>query len=240
MPKTAVVLLSGGLDSSTCAALAARDMCGADNVDALTMLYGQKHHREAKAAEAVAEHLGLRSIMAMRLGDMLAGEECSLTNPTLEVPEGSYAEGAGLSTYVPYRNGTFLGLAASYALQIGASYIYYGAHNEDATSGAYPDTTFEFNGAVANSIYIGTGQKVRLVTPLQWLNKYEIVRMALTLDVPIGLTYSCYKGGEKHCGKCPTCKSRMEAFRRLGEKDRVPYETTKEANDGRKQKATRS
>lgn len=225
MSKTAVVLLSGGLDSSTCAALAARDMKGPDNVDALTLSYGQKHNREIEAAKAVARELGLRSLLTMDLRDMLLGDECSLTNPDLEVPEGSYAEGAGVSTYVPFRNGVFLSIAASYALKLGASYVYYGAHNEDATSGAYPDTTFEFNGAIANSTYIGTGQKVRLVTPLQWLNKYEIVRMALNLEVPIELTYSCYKGGEEHCGKCPTCKSRIEAFRRLGEKDRVPYKT---------------
>lgn len=224
MTETAVVLLSGGLDSSTCAAMATRDMKGPDNVDALTLSYGQKHNREIEAAKAVARELGLRSLLTMDLGDMLLGDECSLTNPSLEVPEGSYAEGAGVSTYVPFRNGVFLSIAASYALKLGASYVYYGAHNEDATSGAYPDTTFEFNGAIANSIYTGTGQKVRLVTPLQWASKSDIVRLASIIGVPIELTYSCYKGGEKHCGKCPTCLGRIEAFRHWGEKDPVSYE----------------
>ena len=117
-----------------------------------------------------------------------------------------------------------LAAAAALALVEKADYIYYGAHAEDARGFAYPDCTPEFNGAMANAIYVGTYHKVRLITPLQWSSKKEVVELAQRLESPIHLTYSCYAGREKHCGKCPTCVSRVEAFKLAGLKDPVEYE----------------
>jgi hypothetical protein len=87
------------------------------------------------------------------------------------------------------------------------------------------DCTPEFNGAMANAIYVGTYFKVRLITPLQWLSKADVVKLAADLGVPLGLTYSCYNGGEEHCGKCPTCVGRLAAFAQAGKLDPALYYT---------------
>ncbi|MCA1799899.1 MAG: 7-cyano-7-deazaguanine synthase, partial [Actinobacteria bacterium] len=126
-------------------------------------------------------------------------------------------------TYVPFRNGNLLSAAAAIALGVGASRIYYGAHSEDARNWAYPDCTPEFNGAMANAIYVGTYHKVRLITPLQNLNKRGVIDLAAHIDAPLELTWSCYQGGEIACGECPTCTGRIKAFMAEGFIDPVPY-----------------
>lgn len=101
--------------------------------------------------------------------------------------------------------------------------IYFGAHSEDAQNWAYPDCTPEFIGAMANAIYVGTYSTVRLHTPLEWLTKGETVTLGTKLGVSYEDTWSCYKGEELHCGTCPTCRARKEAFREAGIKDPTTY-----------------
>lgn len=226
MSEKALVLLSGGLDSTTCLSLAVNSF-GAANVITLSLLYGQKHDREVEAAKAIAEHFGCKHQVFI-LPNIFQGYGSSLVDSDKDHPEISYHEistSFGVSpTYVPFRNGNFLSTAAALALVEDVDYIYYGAHAEDARGFAYPDCTPEFNGAMANAIYVGTYHKVRLLTPLQWSNKREVVELAHRLNTPIHLTYSCYAGREKQCGKCPTCVSRMEAFKLARLKDPVEYE----------------
>lgn len=226
MHEKALVLLSGGLDSTTCLSLAVNAF-GAANVSTLSILYGQKHDREVEAAKSIAAYFGCKH-QVYTLPNLFQGYGSSLIDPEQEHPQLSYQEissSCGVSpTYVPFRNGNLLSAAAALALVENAAYIYYGAHAEDARGFAYPDCTPEFNGAMANAIYVGTYHKVRLLTPLQWSNKREVVFLAQQLNTPIHLTYSCYAGREKHCGKCPTCVSRVEAFKTAGLKDPVAYE----------------
>jgi len=179
------------------------------------------------AAQNIAGYYGCKH-QVFELPHIFTGYGSTLVDPNLEQPELSYQEisdSFGVSpTYVPFRNGNLLSAAAALALVEGAGCIYYGAHAEDARGFAYPDCTPEFNGAMANAIYIGTYHQVRLLTPLQWLNKKEIVETAQRLNAPVHLTYSCYSGRELHCGKCPTCVSRIAAFKLAGLKDPVQYE----------------
>ena len=113
--------------------------------------------------------------------------------------------------------------AASIAQNSGFDLLYYGAHSEDAKNWAYPDCTPEFNGAMANAKFIGTYQKTRLVTPLQWMLKSEVVSLGAKLNLPFELTWSCYDGKEKHCGICPTCRARKVAFQQAGISDPTKY-----------------
>lgn len=223
----ALVLLSGGLDSSTVAAMAVKEF-GPENVIALTLYYGQKHQIEIQAAKAVANYLRIKEHLIRPLPkDIFQGFGSALVDQSIKVPRATYQElipGSGpLVTYVPFRNGIFLSIATAIALTKSCKYVYYGAHAEDAQDFAYPDCTSEFNGAMANAIYIGTYCTVRLVVPLQWVMKVDIVRLAIKLKVPIHLTYSCYSGTQPSCGRCPTCLSRRSAFGEAGVYDLIPY-----------------
>lgn len=226
-PRKSIVLLSGGLDSSTCAALACREF-GPENVIALTLFYGQKHAKEIEAAKAVVDFLHIGEHRIEKLPDIFRGGGSTLVDPDLPNPETTYEElnkSHGVSpTYVPFRNANFLSAATAIAMVAGADTVFYGPHSEDARNWAYPDCTPEFNGAMANAIYIGTYMKVRLVTPLQWMTKAEVVALGRKIGVPFELTWSCYNGREKACGVCPTCVGRLEAFRANGMEDPIAYE----------------
>lgn len=217
MPK-AVVLLSGGIDSTVCAVIA-HDAYGGANVHTLSILYGQSHAKEIEAAKEISRDIGaIHHIVALPehifqgAGSALFGE---VQMPLMSYKEIEEAEGVS-PTYVPFRNGTFLSIATAMALTLGAGFVYYGAHAEDARGWAYPDTTPEFNGAMANAIYIGTYHKVRLITPLQWMMKAEVIKKGLGIFAPLHLTWSCYRGGQVPCGTCPTCIERAQAFKSLG------------------------
>lgn len=218
MQKTVIVLLSGGIDSTTCLALAVQKY-GAGQVLALTTYYGQKHSKELDAAAAVARHYGVEQLTsdlsaAFRLSD------CSLLQgSTNAIEHTSYADqlaqkgGSGtVSTYVPFRNGLFLSYAAAVAVSVGAKVIYYGAHADDAAGRAYPDCTPEFETAMATAIYEGSGRTCRLAAPLLNLTKAGVVKTGLELHAPYELTWSCYEGGDKPCGVCGTCRDRSQAF----------------------------
>lgn len=224
MTTKAVVLLSGGLDSTTCAALATRIHLPGE-VLGVSYAYGQKHRVELDAAARIAQALGIEHRIVQVPHDPFQGGTSTLIQGGPENPTGTYEElPSGISpTYVPFRNGTFLSLGAAIAQASGAEEIWFGAHAEDAARWAYPDCSPEFIGAMANAIYIGTYLQVRLVTPLEWLTKKEIVALGDSIGAPFDLTHSCYNGAIPACGKCPTCLSRLQAFRENGWSDPIPY-----------------
>lgn len=220
-----VVLLSGGLDSATCLALAV-ERAGSENVSALNIVYGQKHARELESAKQIAAHYGVL-YTELDLSCVLQFSDCSLLNHSDKAIEHkSYAEqleekgGSGVvDTYVPFRNGLFLSAAASYAMSIGADVVCYGAHADDAAGNAYPDCSDRFAYAMNSAIMEGTAKKVCIEAPLIGMNKTEVVREGLRLKVPYELTWSCYEGGEKPCGSCGTCIDRLKAFENNGVAD---------------------
>lgn len=221
MPK-AYVLLSGGVDSSTTLAIANRDWGG--RVCAVGVNYGQRHQKELEQAHLIADHFENQWIIR-NIGDFI--QKGGLTDETLEIPSVPYSElPHGVSpTYVPFRNGTFLSLVAGMAaVDNEAEAIYCGVHAEDAENWAYPDCTPEFMGGMANAIYVGTYHKIRLHTPLIWMTKAEIVTLGTRLGVPWELTWSCYEGYALHCGVCPTCRARQDAFIEARETDPTTYE----------------
>ena len=212
----ALVLLSGGVDSSTCLALA-KEKYG-DNALALSMSYGQKHSRELESARALAKFYHVQ-LLEMDLAKIFAHSNCSLLQGSSEdVPQGTYAEqleaqsDSTVSTYVPFRNGLFLSTAASIALEYACDVIYYGPHADDAAGNAYPDCSPEFNAAMQQAIYLGSGKKLRLEAPFVDKTKKDIVHEGLRLGVPYELTWSCYEGKDEPCHKCGTCLDREAAF----------------------------
>lgn len=214
----AMVLSSGGIDSTTCLGMAV-DKYGKENVIALSVSYGQKHDKEMRASDAVAEYYGVEHIR-LDLAKIFEYSNCSLLqHSTQEIPEESYAaqieksDGKPVSTYVPFRNGLFLSTAASVALSKECGVIYYGAHADDAAGSAYPDCSSAFHQAISDAIYIGSGNQLKIEAPFVNMTKAEVVKTGLQLNVPYELTWSCYEGGEKPCGVCGTCIDRAEAFR---------------------------
>ena len=137
----------------------------------------------------------------------------------------SYAEqlektdGKPVSTYVPFRNGLFLSSAASIAISKDCSVIYYGAHSDDAAGNAYPDCSSDFNDAINRAIYIGSGKQLTVEAPFVNMTKADVVKTGIELNVPYDLTWSCYLGDDKPCGKCGTCIDRQKAFMENGIKD---------------------
>lgn len=225
-----VVLLSGGIDSATCLDLALKDVNHYDQVKALSCFYGQKHDRELRAAEEICRWYAVQRY-EVRLPELIfKGTQSTLVKGGPDNPETTYEEMARSSgpspTYVPFRNGNMISAATAFCLSLGATRenpieLYYGAHAEDAANWAYPDCTPEFNGAMANAVYVGSYMAVRLITPLQWMTKDEIVRIS---GAPLGRTYSCYNGGDFHCGTCPTCVARAAAFVKAGRVDPTTYQ----------------
>ena len=220
-----LVLSSGGVDSTTCLAMAVKEV-GAENVLALSVYYGQKHDKEIQAAKKVAEYYGVRR-MELDLSVIFAGSNCSLLKQSTEdIPLESYAQQIEethgekpVSTYVPFRNGLFLSSAASIALSHGCSKIMYGAHADDAAGAAYPDCSLDFVNAMNQAIYLGSGNQLSIEAPFVSLTKADVVKKGLELGVPYELTWSCYEGGEKPCGKCGTCIDRQRAFELNGTVD---------------------
>ena len=214
----ALVLSSGGVDSTTALGLAVKKY-GRENVIALSVFYGQKHDKEIKASVAVADYYGVEHLF-LDLSVIFKDSNCSLlSHSTEEIPEESYAdqirktEGEKpVSTYVPFRNGLFLSSAASIALSRDCSVIYYGAHADDSAGAAYPDCSPVFNNAMNEAIWEGSGHQLRIEAPFVNLSKADVVRMGLEIGVPYELTWSCYEGGEEPCGKCATCIDRAAAF----------------------------
>ncbi len=217
----AMVLFSGGIDSTTCLGLAVKKY-GKENVIALSISYGQKHSCETEAACKIAEYYGVERV-TLDLSLIFKYSDCSLLSGSeKEIPHESYAQqlektdGAPVSTYVPFRNGLFLSSAASMALSKGCSVIYYGAHADDSAGNAYPDCSSVFNNAMNTAIYEGSGRQLKIEAPFVGMSKADVVKTGLELNVPYEMTWSCYEGKDKPCGKCGTCIDRQNAFRLNG------------------------
>lgn len=225
--KKALVLSSGGVDSTTCVGIAVKEL-NPENVSTVSVFYGQRHNKELECAEKVAEFYRVKHYV-LDLSNVLQYSNCSLMkNSTEEIPMMSYAEqieknGEGkVSTYVPFRNGLMLSAVAALAQSIYPDNdvdIYLGAHADDAAGRAYADCSEEFTSAMNTAIVIGTYGKVRVVAPLVNMNKAGVVKLGLSLGVPYDRTWSCYAGGDKPCGHCGTCIDRANAFATNGISD---------------------
>ena len=214
----ALVLLSGGIDSTTCLALAVSKYT-TKNVIALSITYGQKHNKELQKAMEVAKYYNIEHY-TLNLEEIFKFSNCSLLkHSNEEIPLKSYSEqiqstnGGPVSTYVPFRNGLFLSSAASFALSENCDIIYYGAHSDDSAGNAYPDCSEKFNNAMNEAIYEGSGKKLKIEAPFVKMNKADVIKLGIELKVPYQLTWSCYIGDEKPCGKCGTCIDRENAFK---------------------------
>jgi 7-cyano-7-deazaguanine synthase len=207
----AVVLLSGGLDSSTTAAIALKD---GYEVIALSFRYGQRHHRELQAAQTMAQILGIKEHFIVDINLAQWGGS-SLTDISLSLPQKGVENGVIPSTYVPGRNTVFMAIALSLAEAKEAQAIYLGINAVDYSG--YPDCRPEYLEAYQNlanlSSKVGVeGNPIQLVAPLVMDSKVDIIRRALELGIPIEQTWSCYEGGEKPCGVCDSCRIRDEAL----------------------------
>ena len=220
----AVVLSSGGLDSSTCLAIAV-DKLGSDNVSAISIFYNQRHVKELDCAVDVARHYGV-SHYEFDVGKLMKFSDSSLLNTSSKSLEKStYGEqtekNPRIATYVPFRNGLMISMAATVAdaLYDEETELYIGVHQDDSAVNAYADCSKEFIDAMAEAVKIGTYGKIKLVAPFVGKTKADIVKIGLDLKVPYELTRSCYERGEKPCGKCATCLDRAAAFAANGAKD---------------------
>lgn len=214
-----VVLLSGGMDSCVCAALAVRDSSPA----ALHISYGQRTEaRELRSFQAICDRLGIRDRLVVRNEALRAIGGSALTDENIAVPE-SHAIGAGVPvTYVPFRNAHFLAVAVSWAEVLGAEKVYIGAVEPD--SSGYPDCRPEYYRAFNEVVRTGTKDgKIEVVTPLIAMHKAEIVRLGLELNAPFDLTWSCYQREDRACGICDSCALRLRAFREAGARDPIRY-----------------
>lgn len=223
-----LVLLSGGIDSTTCLAMSVRAY-GPENVEAVSFSYGQKHVKELECAQAIAAYYKVKHTVLTVDSQVFAASSSTLIQGHGEMNHGKtyaeiQAESPGeVDTYVPFRNGLMLSQAAALAYSIGAYKIIYGAHSDDAAGGSYPDCTPEFYKAMNEAIFQGTGQKVRLDAPLLTLNKAQVVKHGLELNAPYHLTRSCYEEDGLSCGTCATCLDRLEAFKVNNKLDPIPY-----------------
>jgi 7-cyano-7-deazaguanine synthase len=215
----AVVLLSGGMDSCVCAALAARD----HQVAAAHISYGQRtEERERRAFLAICDSLGIRARLLVKNEALRAIGGSALTDPKIQVPE-SDAIGRDIPvTYVPFRNAHFLSVAVSWAEVLGAEKVYIGAVEQD--SSGYPDCRAAYYQAFNEVVKTGTkAGQVEIVTPLIAMRKAEIVKLGLELNAPFDLTWSCYSREDSACGVCDSCVLRLRAFRDAGALDPIPY-----------------
>jgi 7-cyano-7-deazaguanine synthase len=221
-PSRAVVLLSGGMDSCVCAALAARDSDAA----AVHVSYGQRtEDRERQSFAAICERLGIRDRLAVRNDALRLIGGSALTDPSMQVPQ-SHSIGSDIPvTYVPFRNAHFLSVAVSWAEVLGAEKVYIGAVEQD--SSGYPDCRPEYYQAFNQVVKTGTKDgRIQIVTPLIGMRKFEIVKLGLELGAPFDLTWSCYTREDRACGVCDSCVLRLRAFREAGTADPIPYEGT--------------
>lgn len=223
MSKKAVLIVSGGMDSVT---LAHQFHDKGYDLTLLSFDYGQRHVKELQFAKACADRLGgihkivdLRSVTALLPGS-------SLTDSLVAVPEGHYAAESMKATVVPNRNAIMLSIAWAHAVAIGAEAVAFGAHAGDHF--IYPDCRPEFFDAISNAFHKGNegfgNSDLQMYAPFINLTKTQVALRGAFLGVPFEKTWSCYKGGEKHCGKCGTCVERKEAFSLAGLVDPTEYE----------------
>jgi 7-cyano-7-deazaguanine synthase len=218
----AVLCLSGGMDSSVCAALAAKDF----DVYAVHFSYGQRTEaRELQSAQDVARLVGAKEFMQLKMDLFRRIGGSALTDAAIDVPVAAEEEAIGNEvpvTYVPFRNAHFLSAAVSWAEVLGAKTVFIGAVEQD--SSGYPDCRPAYYEAFNALIAKGTKEgDIRVVTPLIGLRKSEIVRLGVELGAPLHVSWSCYSGEAKACGVCESCALRLRAFRQAGCEDPIPY-----------------
>jgi len=213
-----LVIYSGGLDSTVLLYRLLRE--GAE-VHALSVDYGQRHRCELDRARRICAEAGVPHRVAdlSAVRPLLAGS--SLTSPEIPVAEGHYTEASMKSTVVPNRNMILLALATGHALSVGATRVAYAAHSGDHA--IYPDCREAFAGAMAAAMRLCDWTEVELLRPFVGWTKAEIARHGAEIDAPLGLTWSCYRGGDVHCGRCGTCIERREAFDLAGLPDPTDY-----------------
>lgn len=215
----AVVILSGGMDSTT---LLYDVINQGYEVYALSIDYGQKHSKELKGAMKTCEKLGINHKL-INLDALNQVAPSSLTRDDQSVPEGHYSDESMKLTVVPNRNMVLLGLATSYAISLKADKLFYGAHAGDHA--IYPDCRKEFVNAMKESIKLCDWHKLELEAPYLEIDKGDIAIKGKELNVDYSLTWTCYKGQEKSCGKCGSCTERLEAFEKAGVEDPLTYES---------------
>lgn len=226
-PK-AVVCLSGGMDSTVCATLAARDF----DAYAVHFSYGQRTEaRELRSASAVAAALGFVQLLPLRMDLFRQIGGSALTDTTIAVPTASDEEAAQSSlrtgsdvpvTYVPFRNAHFLSAAVSWAEVLGAKTVFIGAVEQD--SSGYPDCRPAYYDAFNDLIRQGTKDgDIHVATPLIRMRKREIVQLGVELHAPLHVSWSCYSGEDVACGVCESCVLRLRAFQEAGYTDPIPY-----------------
>jgi len=221
--EKAVVLLSGGLDSSTALYLAKSE---GYELHAISFDYGQRHSKELECAKAVAKKAGVAShrVVSLNLGDWGGS---SLTDMSMTVEDGDADRTDIPMTYVPARNMVFLSVAASMAEAIGAQHIFIGVSEVDYSG--YVDCRQVFIDAMEKAINLGTvmgaeqGKKIKIHAPFVNMTKSEEIRLGEKLGVDFSLTWSCYRGGEKPCGTCDSCLLRARAFKEAGVTDTSIY-----------------
>ena len=217
--QRAIVVFSGGMDSATALWWAMREF---REVAAVTFEYGSKHNaRELAAAETICKKLSVPQTV-IPLDFIGKYFHSSLLKTGGTIPEGNYNEANMASTVVPFRNGIMLAAAAGLAEDAGFSAVILGNHTGDHA--IYPDCRPEFIEGMARAIETGTGGKVKLLSPFCHKTKGEIASLGAELGVDFALTWSCYNGRDRHCGKCGTCRERREAFREAGLTDPTEYE----------------
>ena len=228
--RKAIVLLSGGMDSCVCTAIA-RERHGERNVALVHAGYGQRtQQRERRAFEEIADYYEVKDRLVVQLDHFRAIGGSALTDQRIAVPEnelGAAVTGqAGIPvTYVPFRNAHFLSVAVSWAEAMGAGAIYIGAVAED--SSGYPDCRPEYYHVFQDLIRVGTRPEtqIEIITPVIRMKKSEIIRRGLELGAPLQLTWSCYQGEEAACGSCDSCLLRLRAFAEAGVEDPIAYKS---------------
>lgn len=226
----AVVLLSGGLDSSTVLYQAKADGC---ECYAISFDYQQRHRRELKSAEAIAHCADVKEHQVVSF-DLRQWGGSALTDNNIDLPEHRSLEQMSQNipiTYVPARNTIFLSFSLSYAEARDAQRVYIGVNALDYSG--YPDCRPDYIQAMQEVFELGTkqgreGQAIRIVTPLLNLRKTAIIELGNQLGVPWEQTWSCYAGGDVACGTCDSCRLRLAAFAELGLKDPLPYKVSRE------------
>ena len=218
MTEKVVVIFSGGMDSFTVLNRAIKD--GKD-VYALSFDYGQRHVKELDCAAQICQELAIKHkvIDISAINQLLAGS--SLTDD-IDIPEGHYEAENMKSTVVPNRNMILLSLAVGYAVSVGASQVYYGAHSGDHA--IYPDCRPEFVMKMNDVCQIANYEPVEIFSPYLNNSKTEILTDGLTMNLDYSKTWTCYNGRELACGKCGACQERLEAFRDNNAVDPIRYE----------------
>lgn len=221
---TAVVLVSGGMDSCVSTAVASSE---SDEVALLHISYGQlTEGRERKAFNDIADHYGITKRMDVSIEYLAKIGGSSLTDDTMAVTEADLESKEIPTSYVPFRNANMLSIATSWAEVLGATGIYIGAVNED--SSGYPDCRPEFYEAFQQTINTGTkpDTHIKILTPIIDLTKAEIVKKGVELNAPLHLTWSCYRSEDLACGTCDSCALRLRGFAQAGITDPIAYKAS--------------